>query len=432
MRPSGYSLDRDPAVARRSVGCGARWTPGVLRVVAACFVMLGILALSGCASFLDSGLFAGKPTRPDRFVLPDEDTSMVGTLQVVVARHEDTLADFARRYGLGFDEIVAANPAVDPWLPGRGTRVVLPTQFVLPNARREGIVVNLATLRLFYYPKPDEGEPQVVITHPIGIGREGRRTPLGLMRIVQKTENPTWTPPASVRREHAERGDLLPGVVPAGPDNPLGAHAMRLSRPAYLFHGTNKPYGVGMRVSSGCIRLYPEDIARLFEEVPIGTKVNVVNQPYLVGAQGDVLYLEAHAPLAEEAARWKGSLKPMEAVIARKTGGDSTLIDWDRATQVASEARGIPVPISPASPNLDKLIARAPRVPRIPPWDPIEAETPADIEADMRADLEADMDADRATGTEVQTELEEESGSQAAAGAETRPASRRPGGAGAG
>lgn len=409
--------------------CDAWRASPVIRLMAVCCAVIGILALNGCASLLDSG----KPTRPDRFVLPDEDTSMVGTLQVVVARHEDTLADFARRYGLGFDEIVAANPAVDPWLPGRGTRVVLPTQFVLPNARREGIVVNLATLRLFYFPKSEEGQPQEVITHPIGIGREGRRTPLGLMRIIQKTENPTWTPPASVRREHAERGDLLPGVVPAGPDNPLGAHAMRLSRPAYLFHGTNKPYGVGMRTSSGCIRLYPEDIARLFEEVPIGTKVNVVNQPYLVGAQGDVLYLEAHAPLAEEAARWKGSLKPMEAVIARKIGGDATLIDWDRATQVAGEARGIPVPISPAGPTLDKLIARAPRVPRIPPWDAIEAEqAAADIEADMRADLEADIDADRATGTEVQTELDDESGSQAADGAETRRVSRRPGGAGAG
>jgi L,D-transpeptidase ErfK/SrfK len=253
--------------------------------------------------------------------------------------------------------------------------VVLPTRHVLPAAPRKGIVVNLATLRLFYFPKRKKDEPQWVITHPIGIGREGRQTPLGQMRITQKTKNPAWTVPASVRREHAERGDMLPAVVPPGPDNPLGAHAMRLSRPSYLFHGTNKPYGVGMRVSSGCIRLYPEDVAELFAEVPIGTRVNVVNQPYLVGVQAGEIYLDAHAPLAEDAARWKGSLKPMEKAVAAAVGADDLIaIDWERATQVAVEARGIPVPISPGGASLEKIIAQAPRVPRIPPWDQIAAE----------------------------------------------------------
>lgn len=330
---------------------------------------LALVALSGCATLHDSSLFVDEPSRADRFVLPDEETSVVGSVQVVVARHEDTLPDFARRYGLGHDEIVAANPGVDPWLPGKGTRVVLPTQHVLPDAPREGVVVNLAALRLFYFPKREDGAPREVITHPIGIGREGRRTPLGRMRITQKTENPVWTVPASVRAEHAQRGDPLPAVVPAGPDNPLGSHAMRLSRPSYLLHGTNKPYGVGMRVSHGCLRLYPEDIARLFDEVPLGTEVRIVNQPYLAGSRDGQLYLEAHAPLSEDAARWKGSLKPMERAVAARIGEDPASVDWEKARAAAREALGIPVPITPGSPDLKEVVARAPRVPRIPPWD---------------------------------------------------------------
>ena len=343
----------------------ARWSRAARPVGA----LLALLLLSGCASLSDFALSGREPIRGDRFVLPDAETDVVGAVQVVIARHEDTLPDFARRYGLGHDEIVAANPGVDPWLPGSGTRVVLPTQFVLPDAPREGIVVNVASLRLFYYPKPEKGEPQVVVTHPIGIGREGWRTPLGRMRIAQKIENPTWTPPASVRREHAKNGHVLPAVVKAGPDNPLGAHAMRLSRPSYLFHGTNKPYGVGMRVSHGCLRLYPEDIAELFHEVPVGTKVNIVNQPYLAGWRDGALYLEAHAPLSEDAKRLKGSLKPLEKVLKAQAGQDPTAVDWQRAEEVVREGRGIPMPVSPGSPGLDDVVARARRVPRLPPWE---------------------------------------------------------------
>ena len=158
----------------------------------------------------------------------------MGIVQIAVARHEDTLSDLARRYDLGYEEIVAANPGMDPWLPGAGTRVVLPTQFVLPDASREGLVLNLASMRLFYYPRPGAGEPPMVITHPIGIGREGWQTPLGSSHITGKTVKPAWTVPASVRREHAEMGDPLPPVVPPGPDNPLGDFAMRLSLPSYL------------------------------------------------------------------------------------------------------------------------------------------------------------------------------------------------------
>jgi len=336
------------------------WWPWIYRV-AWCYT---ILFLSACAVIPDRGPLLSAPVRSDRFTLPPAGDDVVGVVQVAVARHEDTLADFARRYRLGYDAITAANPGVDHWLPGEGTPVVLPTRFVLPDAPREGLVLNLAALRLFYYPQPQPGKPATVITYPIGIGREGWQTPLGRMRITQKIESPTWTVPASVRREHAKLGDPLPAVVPPGPDNPLGAFAMRLSRPSYLIHGTNKPYGVGMRISHGCVRLYPEDIARLFPLVPQGTTVRIVNQPYLAGWHDGQLYLEAHSPLAEQARKWQGSLKPMEDAVRRKS---ASAVDWDKARQVARDARGIPVPISPDSLDMGDVIAQARRVPSIPP-----------------------------------------------------------------
>jgi L,D-transpeptidase ErfK/SrfK len=336
-------------------------------------VLCTCIYLSGCSSFSEWrpswAWFAQPPTPSDRFLLPPEGTDVVGVVQVTTAGHEDTLSDLARRYDLGYEAIVAANPGMDPWLPGDGAQVVLPTQFVLPDAPREGLVLNLAAMRLFYYPKPAADEPPRVITHPIGIGREGWETPQGTAHITQKIEQPTWTVPASVLKEHAENGDPLPPVVPPGPDNPLGEYAMRLSLPSYLIHGTNQPYGVGIRVSHGCVRLYPEDIARLFPEVPEGTPVKIVNQPYLAGWSNGKLYLEAHQPLAEDANRWGSSLKPMEQALA-KQAPEPGAVNWDKAKMVAQEARGIPVPVSPDSPDLTDVLTRAPRVPSIPPWAP--------------------------------------------------------------
>ncbi len=312
-----------------------------------------------------------QPTPSDRFLLPPEGTDVVGIVQVTTAGAEDTLSDLARRYDLGYEAIVAANPGMDPWLPGEGAQVVLPTQFVLPDAPREGLVLNLAAMRLFYYPRPVADEPPSVITHPIGIGREGWQTPLGTSRITQKIVQPTWTVPASVRREHAENGDPLPPVVPPGPDNPLGEYAMRLSLPGYLIHGTNQPYGVGIRVSHGCVRLYPEDIARLFPEIPEGTRVTIVNQPYLAGWRNGQLYLEAHQPLVEDAKRWGKNLKPMKQALSTKAAGREA-INWDKARKVAQEARGIPIPVSPGSQDLADVLTTAPRVPSTPPWAPAD------------------------------------------------------------
>ena len=330
------------------------------------------LVLSGCARLPDWrpswNRHTQVPSPSDRFLLPAEGTDLVGVVQVAIAREEDTLADIARRYDLGYDEIVAANPDVDPWLPGEGTPVALPTQFILPASPREGLVLNLASLRLFYYPQPEPDQQPVVITHPVGIGREGWRTPQGTWKISQKIEKPSWTVPASVRKEHAQMGDPLPPVVAAGPENPLGEYAMRLSLPSYLIHGTNKPWGVGMRVSHGCIRLYPEDIARLFPEVPLGTPVRIINEPYLVGWRNGLLFLEAHPPLAEEAQRWQGSLESMEQAVERVAADRPFAVDWEKARAAAREARGMPVPISPGTSDLDDILARAPRVPSTPPW----------------------------------------------------------------
>jgi L,D-transpeptidase ErfK/SrfK len=350
-------------------------------------VLLTVLLLSGCAGLSQwrhAWMSAPAPAPGDRFALPPEGTDIVGQLQVATARYEDTLADIARRYDLGYDEIVAANPGVDPWLPGKGTPVVLPTEFVLPGGAREGLVLNLASMRLFYYPKPEVGKPAEVITHPMGIGREGWQTPLGTVYVTQKIVNPAWTVPASVRKEHAEQGDPLPPVVPPGPDNPLGDYAMRLSNPSYLIHGTNKPWGVGQRVSHGCIRLYPEDIARLFPAVPEGTPVRIINEPYLAGWRDGQLYLEAHPPLAEDSQRWNGSLKPMEQALAAQTVGRPVDVSREKAETIAREARGIPMPVTPGSPDLGALVAKAPRVTSTPPWAPVDYETTEPVEEQQR------------------------------------------------
>ncbi|MEE9423310.1 MAG: L,D-transpeptidase family protein [Gammaproteobacteria bacterium] len=312
-----------------------------------------------------SRIWLNQPEPSDRFLLPPEGEDVVGKIQVATAHHNDTLPEIARYYDLGYEEIVAANPDVDVWLPGEGTQVVLPTQFMLPDVPREGLVLNLASMRLFYFPKPEPGKPPEVITHPIGIGREGWQTPEGLMKITQKKVKPAWTVPKSVLKERAAAGDPLPPIVASGPDNPLGDFAMRLSDPLYLIHGTNKPYGVGIRISHGCVRLYPEDIERLFPQVPKGTQVRIINQPYVAGLHKGQLYLEVHQPLAEQAKRLGKSLKPMKIAVTKKA---TSVVNWDQAKKVTRESKGIPFPISPGSPDVAEVLRNATRVPSNPPW----------------------------------------------------------------
>ncbi len=298
-------------------------------------------------------------------------TDVVGRLQVTVATHEDTLPDIARRFNVGYEEIVRSNPGVDPWLPGEGTEIVLPTRFVLPDAPREGIVINLPAMRLFYYlPRASKDAPLEVVTHPIGIGKVGWKTPEGRTKVTQKTRDPTWTPPQSVRREHEKNGDPLPARVPPGPDNPLGRHSMRLGWPSYLIHGTNKPYGVGMRASAGCIRLYPEDIAEVFELARVGTPVLIVNQPFLLGWEGEQLYVQAYDVMEDDPRDWsKGprtlrqkGLRSKSPLWQRIAAADAK-IDWEQAHEVAQKPLGIPVPVMKGrEERTETLLAGAPRV----------------------------------------------------------------------
>jgi len=231
--------------------------------------------------------------------LPSEYFDVIGSPRTVTAKHADTLLEIARRQNIGQDQMERVNPDVDRWLPGEGTEVLVPSQYVLPRGPRKGLVLNLPEMRMYYYPPRKAGQPMQVQTYPISIGRMDWNTPLGSTTIVTKVRDPGWRPPESIRKEHAARGDPLPAYVPPGPNNPLGQYAMKLGIPGYLIHGTNKPLGVGMRVSHGCIRMLPEDIAYLFPQLPTGTPVRIVNEPVKAGWYGGKLYLEVHPPLPE-------------------------------------------------------------------------------------------------------------------------------------
>jgi len=266
---------------------------------------------------------------------------MIGALRETRSHDRDTLSDIARRYDLGFEQILAANPGVDAWLPGEGTRILLPARYILPDAPQRGIVINLAEMRLYYFPR-SRGSGHDVYTYPVSIGRRKWGTPVLHTRIVRKVVAPAWFPPLSIRLEHAANGNPLPAVVPAGPGNPLGNLALRLAKPGYLIHGTNRPYSIGLRVSHGCIRMYPEDIRELFHMVRVGATVSIVHQPFKVGAQAGVIYFEAHAPLQE----WKENHESWSGMLlttARRLGG--MRIDWHRAEAVVRHRQGVPVPV---------------------------------------------------------------------------------------
>ena len=288
------------------------------------------------------------------------DVEILGDVQILFTHQENTFADLARFYDLGYQGLRHANPEVDAWLPGDGTPVYLPTMHVLPAAPRDGIVINLPSMRLLYFQASETSEQESsVSSHPIGIGREGWSTPTGDAVITAKARQPTWYPPASVRAEHEELGDPLPAIVPPGPDNPLGAYTMKLSIPGYLIHGTNKPAGVGMRVSHGCVRLYPEDIETLFDDVPLQTPVYIVDQPVLAGWRDDRLYLEVHRPLVEDARDLQAEAERVVALALGRRELTSDVVDAATIEQVVAERRGIPFPISLDAHSPDRYLAAA-------------------------------------------------------------------------
>ena len=226
------------------------------------------------------------------------------------------------------------------------TSLMLPTQFLLPDLPRQGIVLNIASKRLFYFPAPADGEPQRVLTYPIGIGRVGWETPLGAASVISKARNPQWWVPSSVRAEHAEMGDPLPAVVPPGPDNPLGTRVLKLDMPGYLIHGTNQPYGVGMRVSHGCVRLYPENIEFLYELVDVGEPVMIINEPYLVGRQNGQLYFEAHAPLEDDTVAPEERLQALFEAQVDGSGRTLNAHLEEHIRALAQESLGMPLRVA--------------------------------------------------------------------------------------
>ena len=272
-----------------------------------------------------------------------EEGSLVGRMEAYVARYEDTLLDIARRFGMGISEMRLANPEADLWLPGEGAEIRLPSRFILPAAPRSGLVINVPEMRVYYYPKGES----VVHTWPISIGRVGWETPLGRTSIVRKAERPTWFPPESIREEYLERGEPLPRVVRPGPDNPLGSHALYLGLPAYLIHGTNRPYSIGMRVSHGCVRMYPEDIVKLYEMAAPGTPVTLVHQGVKAGWSGDELFLEVHPEIdvPDEEARPSMTDAVTSIIAATPRDGPPSIVDWKRVEEALAAADGIPVAV---------------------------------------------------------------------------------------
>lgn len=348
-----------------------------------CGFFASLFLLSGCQSFLtqSSSALHSPATKPLPIPVASHEFSfdpvrddVVGTLQVITAGKEDTLSDIARRFNLGYEEIVSANPGVDPWLPEAGTPIIIPTQFVLPDAPRQGIVINLAAMRLFYFPKMKAGEPQKVITHPVGIGRVQWKTPEGTTRVTAKKENPSWIPTPSIRKEHAKNGDPLPAVVPPGPDNPMGTHVLRLGWPSYAIHGTDKPPSIGLRGSHGCLRMYPEDITGIYNDVPVGTPVRTVNQPHLFGWRNNQLYLQTY-PVLEDDKRNHGVLlkKSLNASRAtRKAKFDArpqARINQSLLDEMIRNPRAVAIPVTQPDLTLQTYFDRAVRVQNTLPFN---------------------------------------------------------------
>ena len=268
----------------------------------------------------------------------------IGDLETIRAKYEDTLLQIGRDHNLGYVEMVAANPNVDVILPGKGTKIILPKRHLIPDAPQSGIVINLAEMRMYDFAT----DPENPKTYPLGIGRDGLNTPLGVTKVTRKKDGPSWRPTPRMRKEDPE----LPAVVEPGPDNPLGTHALYLGWPAYLIHGTHKPLGVGRRVSSGCIRMYPEDIVQVFDDIPVGTRVNVIKQPIKMAWIDDMLYLEAHAEdeLAdsfEDIGEIKEYRVPetLFSDLSDIAGDSKDRLDWKKIREAVKYRQGFPVAI---------------------------------------------------------------------------------------
>jgi L,D-transpeptidase ErfK/SrfK len=283
----------------------------------------------------------------DTFIQPPDDIDVIGSLQFIQAHENETLLDIARNNDIGQKEILIANPDVDRWLPKNNPVVRLPKRYVLPDAERTGLVLNLPEMRLYYFHQSSYTKTPQIITHPVSVGRMDWETPLGRTKIASKQKDPSWRPPQSLKDEAIAAGDdPLPDVVLPGPDNPLGRYAMRLGIPGYLLHSTNKPYGVGMRVTHGCLRMYPEDIEQLFEDVPVGTPIQIVNQPVKLGWLADTLYIEIHPALDENQLTPGNDLQTVLNMVAEYTADRPITLSGSALRMAVERQDGIPVAIS--------------------------------------------------------------------------------------
>lgn len=272
------------------------------------------------------------------FNLPPAGDNVVGNLQEATVEPGDNFHTIGRRYDIGYYELIEANPTVDPNEPRAWSSLIIPSRFILPDAPRTGIVLNLAELRLYYYP-PNQN---VVYTYPVGIGREGWNTPLGTAKVTIKTEKPTWVVPQSILEDAKAQGIDLPPVVPPGPENPLGEYRLRLSIPSILIHGTNNPNGVGMRSSAGCIRAFPEDIKELFYQVKPGTPVRIIDSAYKIGWDRNRLYLEVHLPLQEQRAEDQSNMAHVTNMILEASQHRNITVDWNKAQEITDSQSGVP------------------------------------------------------------------------------------------
>ncbi len=274
---------------------------------------------------------------------PGED--VVGNIGIHTIQDGDNFLQLAQTFRIGFNELVDANPDIDPWIPEQDAQIIIPTQYVLPNVEREGVVINLAELRLYQF-HGTVNNISSVSTYPVSVGKDDEwKTPLTFTRITSKTAKPNWYPPASIRKEHEENNDPLPKVVPPGPDNPLGDYKMGLALAGYLIHGTNVPEGIGMRVTHGCIRLHPVGIEKLFKSVEVNTPVTIVNQPYKVGWRDNKLYVETHSEIEEqEKASSRNLTEFVQLVVAqtKEKQQHNYKILWERGYQEAREKNGVP------------------------------------------------------------------------------------------
>ena len=325
---------------------------------------MAALALAGgvdtvCAAY-DEDAFVRKtipafsiPTPPKGGTATE---TVIGQVRTYRIRKGDTLIDLARYFDLGYNEIVDANPGMDPWVPPAGATILLPTEWVLPCCSYEGVVVNIPEMRLFFYRRSaQDPHTTMVYTYPVGLGRDDWRTPSGKFKVRGKTVNPQWNIPESIRKEHiAERGDPRTFIPGGDPENPLGKYRIELTLPLYGIHGTDIPWGVGMQVSHGCVRLYPEDIERFFPLVAVGTPGEFTYQPVKAGVRAGVVYLEAHQDIYGYA---PALYREATAALERARLADHA--DQQLVVSALEDSGGMPVRVSPAPAGGAELVPAA-------------------------------------------------------------------------